>query len=101
MIAKQVAECLKAIEPMRLENLELKNQVNHLTTQLAEPQQYSLCNCVEIFSVPEVENENVLQMVKPVGSEVKFMSEDGMVDPYCLGKISLRKADHQESLWSL
>lgn len=68
---------------MRLENLELKNGVKLLTTRLAEIDQYSWGNCVEIYRVPEI--ENILQMVKRIGSAVKFMIEDGMVDCVIIG----------------
>lgn len=95
MIAEQtaqIAECLKTIATVRQENLELKKQVNDLTTRLAEAEQYSRRNCVEIYGVPEVENENVLQMVKQVGSAVKFTIEDGMVDAcHRLGKNKSKK----------
>lgn len=44
----QVVACLKTIKRVRLENLELKNGVKLLTTRLAETDQYSWGNCVEI-----------------------------------------------------
>lgn len=78
MKTAQVAACLKTIKRVRLENLELKNVVKLLTTQLVETDQFSWGNCVEIYRVPDI--VNILQMVKQIGSAVKFMIEDGMVD---------------------
>jgi hypothetical protein len=76
----KVEEYLAKLESLTTENLALKSKVSELENRLDEAEQYSRRNCVEIFGVPHQVNENVVDVVKKVGSAVNMEITDSMID---------------------
>ncbi|XP_054259446.1 uncharacterized protein LOC128984177 [Macrosteles quadrilineatus] len=83
-VVKEQSEALKNFDNMYSvvcqENLKLKEKVNTLEQRLEDMEQYSRLNCVEINNIPETKDEDVLEIVKKVGSSLDFMITDEMVD---------------------
>lgn len=65
--SKKLDECLKIIESLSQENIDLKEKISKLETRIEEVEQYTRANSVEIFGVPEVKGEDVYEIVKKVG----------------------------------
>lgn len=61
---KKFEECLKIINELKNENINLKKEIKVLEERPAANEQYSRINSVEIFGIPEKSNENVLETVK-------------------------------------
>lgn len=62
------------------ENQRLKNAVEELQSRVEDSEQYSRVNCVEIHGVPRATNENVLAVVRQVGTAIGFQLSDEMID---------------------
>lgn len=76
----KVAKCLETIDSLSSENKALRERVGVLERRLDDAEQYSRRNCVEIQGVPEVPDENVLEVVKSVGKAIGMEVVDTMVD---------------------
>lgn len=62
------------------ENINLKSKVKSLEGRLDEIEQYSRVNCLEINGVPELKNENILEVVKSIGKSLGVEITEEMID---------------------
>lgn len=67
-------------DAMSSELERVKKQLAELQQTVAVSNQYSRSNCLEIYGVPEVKNEDVMEVVKRVAKVLNFELKDGMVD---------------------
>jgi hypothetical protein len=81
---KTQTESLKKYEKMfdtiLDENKKLHLRVKELERREDESNQYSRINCIEINGVPETQNEDVLQLVKDVGTSLGVTITEESVD---------------------
>ncbi|XP_031338839.1 uncharacterized protein LOC116167585 [Photinus pyralis] len=78
--SKLLREYDKKFEVLRQENVNLKEKVKSQEEKIDELEQYSRVNCVEINGIPESKNEDVLNIVKSVGTALEINVSDGDVD---------------------
>lgn len=70
----------KHIELLSSELEKMKKQVAELQHSTEASNQYSRSNCLEIYGVPEMKNEDIMAVVKSVGKALNFELKDRMVD---------------------
>lgn len=75
-----ISTCQTNIDDMKSENVQLKKTVSDLRKRLSASEQYSRSNCLEIVGVPEVENENIMFVLRQIAGVLNFKLEDGMID---------------------
>lgn len=73
-------KCLKIIEDLKAENNMLKEKIAVLETRVEDVEQYSRCNTIEIHGIPEEKNEDVVGIVKEVGTALGMQMDAGMID---------------------
>lgn len=84
---------LERTEALEAENRRLRQQLEDTQARVEETEQYSRVNCIEIQGVPNTSSENVLDIVKKVGTAIDFEVTDAMVDNcHRLGKSSKERA---------
>lgn len=76
---EKVKQYFEKIEDLVSENKVLKDKIQQLEDRLDETEQYSRRNCVEIQGLP-VQNNDVIQTVKDLGSALGMEIQDSMID---------------------
>lgn len=76
----KVDKYIEIIERVMQENIQLKDRVALLEKRLDDSEQVSRSNILEIQGIPPVPNENVLEIIKKVGSALDVQIGDEMVD---------------------
>jgi hypothetical protein len=85
--AKMLQELTLSIEKERAENKKLLARIEKLEERLDESEQYSRRNAVEIFGIPQREDENVIEVIQKVGDAIGMPISETMVDAcHRLGK---------------
>lgn len=79
-IAKQVANFTNEMTIIKQENVNLKKQVNVLTTKINNMEQNAKENVLEIHGVPNKKDENLIELVKKVSTSIGFNFEEKMID---------------------
>lgn len=73
-------DCLARFDSLQIENAQLRDQNESLTTRIRHLEQYSRLSAVEIHGVPEPRNENVIATVASVARAVNFNLDVQMID---------------------
>lgn len=76
--SESLKEYEKMFETIRMENFALLTKMKVLEQQHDNADQYSRINCLEINNIPEVSNENVVEIIKNIGRslDVAVKEED-------------------------
>lgn len=76
----EIKECGRDLETLKCENAIMKRQIEDLKAEVAQNQQYSRANCIDIDGVPVLKGENIMNVVQSVVKAVHFNLEPGMID---------------------
>lgn len=77
---KQIKDYEGTIDNLSSVNTSLKNELCELKRSQRVAEQYSRCNCLELWGVPETRQENILEIVKNVSHFLGFDFNNSMVD---------------------
>ncbi|KAJ4445043.1 hypothetical protein ANN_06842 [Periplaneta americana] len=85
--AESIKTCLESIDGLKKENMLLKNNIEETKAQLDDLEQYGRRNSIEIHGIPEMANENLLEIVKNIGCAMDMEIQPQMIDScHRLGK---------------
>lgn len=85
--AESIKSCLESIDGLKKENMLLKNKLEDTKAQLDDLEQYGRRNSIEIHGIPEMANENLLEIVKNIGRAMDIDIQPQMIDScHRLGK---------------
>lgn len=76
----KIDDYIQKIEQLHDENKQLKSRVKILEDKLEDAEQYSRLNSVEIQGIPEIKNEDTMEIVKKIGVALDMPIKEEMVD---------------------
>lgn len=73
-------EMINRVSKLEKENESLKKEVSFLSSKINNIEQHNRCNNVEIQNVPEKSNENLLQLMSEIGSQINCPLDPSSLD---------------------
>uniref|UniRef100_A0A1Y1LH42 PHD-type domain-containing protein n=1 Tax=Photinus pyralis TaxID=7054 RepID=A0A1Y1LH42_PHOPY len=95
---EKIQECLNKIDNLETKNNILSKENEDLKQKLNDLEQYTRMNSVEIKGVPEIKNENVINVIAEVRRAVGFSIDKSMIDACHRLKANINKPNEPRGI---